>query len=92
MITYIITPYNRSRQTYYTLARLGTLTLPDEVMVINDGWTDELDDFLARGDGTGRVVGVGHEHGAGLRRDGAKHCGEVVGVVFRGDGDQVSAE
>ena len=46
MITYIITPYNRSRQTYYTLARLGTLTLPDEVMVINDGWTDELDDFL----------------------------------------------
>lgn len=45
-ITYLITPYNRDRQTYNTLMRLSHLTLPDEVFCINDGGTDQLDKFI----------------------------------------------
>lgn len=45
-ISYVITPYNRTVQTFYTLRRLQHLTLPDEVIVIDDGTVDSLKDFI----------------------------------------------
>ncbi len=45
-VSYFITPYNRGAQAKRTLDRLMKLTLPDEVIVLNDDSTDQTDLLL----------------------------------------------
>lgn len=45
-ISYFITPYNRGLQTKRTLDRLMNLTLPDEVIVLDDDSSDNTEELL----------------------------------------------
>ena len=53
---------------------------------------DQVDEVRARRDCPSRVVGIGDEHDAGLRRDRAQHGLQIVAVIIGGHADQLCPE